>query len=338
MARPLTSAAVLVVAAVLALVSPARAQVDCSNPDNLCTGDPCVIGDVDLAFVCIVDFGTRTLVIEGPVDGRIIQFHAGAIAVNGPVRSPTFDEITLLSDGGAIVVDHRIRSRNQHAGGGANPAFITLTAGGDITVNQPIDAKSVADDSGGVITLVAGGNITLRRTIKAGAAFSAGCDCAVTLDAGALLDVRGKIDARGIAYGGDVVLRGDAGATVAKTVDARGGIFEGGNIEVTSTTGSVTISKPLTAAGDATVGPRVFASGAETSGGGAIRITSSGGNVVLDGTFFARGSGTIAGTAAGDLTSEGGYRATPSGCIALAASGTLSAGGFYDPALVPDCP
>ena len=73
---------------VLLTAAPGRAQVDCSNPDNLCTGDPCVIGAIELPASCVVDFGTRTVIISRrlrlPPDG-VLSFSAGAFTVSGSI-------------------------------------------------------------------------------------------------------------------------------------------------------------------------------------------------------------------------------------------------------------
>jgi len=74
------------------VVSPAAyAQVDCSNPDNLCTGDPCVIPTIEVADPCVVDFEARSVVIDGrlevPSDG-MLSMSAGTIDTTGA----TFDK------------------------------------------------------------------------------------------------------------------------------------------------------------------------------------------------------------------------------------------------------
>ena len=42
--------AALILGVVVLVAAPVEAQVDCSNPDNLCTGDPCVIPSVEAAY------------------------------------------------------------------------------------------------------------------------------------------------------------------------------------------------------------------------------------------------------------------------------------------------
>ena len=53
-------------------------QVDCTNPDDLCTGDPCVIPAVEVVSPCVADFGARTVVVGGRLRVRDFpQTHQG---------------------------------------------------------------------------------------------------------------------------------------------------------------------------------------------------------------------------------------------------------------------
>ena len=74
----------------LALVSDARAQVDCDTPDDLCVGDPCTIESVIVAASCTLDFGARTVVVKGrlrmPGDGHL-SLSAGAIRIDGSLEN-----------------------------------------------------------------------------------------------------------------------------------------------------------------------------------------------------------------------------------------------------------
>lgn len=61
--RHLSSVAVAAGLSAVVLAGAAHAQpIDCSDPDNLCTGDPCVIsGPIAVQSPCVADFGTRAL-------------------------------------------------------------------------------------------------------------------------------------------------------------------------------------------------------------------------------------------------------------------------------------
>jgi hypothetical protein len=75
--------AFLAVLCMLFVTTAARAQVDCSDADNLCTGDPCVIGDVVVDAPCVVDFSPRALVIGGTVTCAT----CGTLSLSPPPRS-----------------------------------------------------------------------------------------------------------------------------------------------------------------------------------------------------------------------------------------------------------
>src|SRR5262245_60062857 len=98
------------VALFLALSDAARAQVDCSNPDNLCIGDPCVVPSLEVMSPCVADFGARGLVVGGvlkaPGQG-IVDLTAATIQVNAPIifrRLPGPPSRLTLTASGAITV------------------------------------------------------------------------------------------------------------------------------------------------------------------------------------------------------------------------------------------
>src|SRR5262245_663142 len=67
-----------------ALVSPAYADVSCSPPDNLCTGDPCIIQDVTVQSPCVVDFRPRAVQVRGRLrlpDAGVLDLKAGTLQV-----------------------------------------------------------------------------------------------------------------------------------------------------------------------------------------------------------------------------------------------------------------
>jgi hypothetical protein len=93
-------------ALLLGLAAAAGAQVDCSNPDNLCTGDPCVIPVIEPANPCTVNFGTRELVIEGLRNVESVDFRARKITVAGPVRGrPAVGGSLALTADGELTLD-----------------------------------------------------------------------------------------------------------------------------------------------------------------------------------------------------------------------------------------
>jgi hypothetical protein len=71
----------------LILITPvAAAPVDCSDPNNLCTGDPCIIDSIEPAEQCVVDFGPREVQIRGLHDVRNVDFTAASFVVLGAIN------------------------------------------------------------------------------------------------------------------------------------------------------------------------------------------------------------------------------------------------------------
>ncbi len=117
------------------VASSARAQVSCSDPANLCTGDPCVITAVMVASPCTVDFGPRTVIIQGNL------------------RVPAAG--TLSFTAGAITLDLNSRIDGTDLSGGGAGADVTLQASGEIDLKgRGIDTSG---SPGGAITVEADG-------------------------------------------------------------------------------------------------------------------------------------------------------------------------------------
>src|SRR5262249_26082168 len=134
-----------IVCLVLVAPRPSAGQVDCSDPDDLCTGDPCVIGSVTVASPCVVDFGPRAVVIAGPL------------------RAPGAGMLSL--SGGTITVRGRIAT-SQAAGAAVDGADVSLSASGDLFVNGTIRTSGGNVDDSGDISLTAGGDIELTRPLR----------------------------------------------------------------------------------------------------------------------------------------------------------------------------
>src|SRR5688572_27861289 len=145
----------LVLAAGLLAAQVAHAQVDCTNPDNLCTGDPCVIGGtVAVAASCVADFRPRTLVIAGTVTvpaGGTLTLTAASVQVTGVLQSKS----TSATVGGnpTLVATDDIDVTGRILTSGAQPGTTTLDAGGNVSVSGTMRR--------GHAVLTAGGNIAI---------------------------------------------------------------------------------------------------------------------------------------------------------------------------------
>jgi hypothetical protein len=130
---------------------------------------------------------------------------------------------------------------------------------------------------------------------------------------------------------------------------------QGGNVDVESTAGDVTIPRSIDVRGRTLGGTVRIDSAADlfvaetlayaTDTGGEIRINAAGNMILGDtaGSDF-RADGDVAGgvveaQAGGDMTLEGDFLAEVGGCIGLAAGGTLDTSqADFDVIVTPSCP
>jgi hypothetical protein len=233
-------------------VAPAmlEAQVDCSNPNNLCTGDPCTIPAVTVQSPCVADFSPRTLIIGGTLNvpnGGSVSFTAGAIEVRGHIKgkhiSPT-------------------------AGDGAD---VSLIASGNIEVRKKIDVTGKL--STGQIVLDAGGNILLRAALTSDAGGSGvpstgGGQVTVTADGSLTSTGRGRVNVAGRQTPGGAMTLSGSTVTIEGRLDVRGS--SGGSVAITATSGSLTLNHKIEAEAENTGGT-----------GGSITLNAAG-TVLVD--------------------------------------------------------
>jgi hypothetical protein len=343
----------LAVASLLLNGWPAWAQVDCSVPDALCTGDPCVIPTVEVANPCIVDFGPRTVVVAGRLKvptGGTLSLTAASITVDGRIRGKIVTNVTLVAAAGDVVLNGPISSPPLGFDGAGT---IALQASGDIVTNAPIRVPGIYDSP--TVTLEAGGDIMVGRgiswpsylTLQAGGSIEIGARLRhglLVVEADGLLVVDGALS------GGQPVLRGAGGVEVRRTV-----ISWGWPIEITSSGGGVTIDGKvssslgypsagdivITAAGPVAINQNVAASSVASSIptgqiAGTIRVVGSSVAVAPQVRLNADGSndaGEIRLRAtAGDLGLAGAFfaRGGGGGIIEATATGDTTASGRFE--------
>jgi hypothetical protein len=258
--------------------SAAAVPIDCDTADDFCTGDPCkVTTSLEItATSCVVDFGTRGLVIDGVI------------------RVPSGGSLSLT----AATIDLRRKIDGTHAAGtGSDGADIALHAAGPIDVRGKIDASG--HNHSGSIAIDAGGNVYLEKLVRSrsrshGAPTTGGT---VSVQAAGLLisSPTGRVDVRGghDTAGGQVTLSGAGGATIRGRIDARGG--RGGTVSVASAAGTVSIEDDIRADGN-------------TARGGAVSLTAGGDLRLIQPQVGIRangrgvlGGGTIALSAVGEI-------------------------------------
>jgi hypothetical protein len=346
-------AGVLLASALCAL--PAHAQVSCADPDNLCTGDPCVIPSIEVVPDCTVDFRPRQLVIAGtlqvPADS-LLSLTAATIRVEGRLfHSDSFSTAhAFLAAEGDIDVQGGIL---MHGSGD-----LTLDAGGSIDVAAAVTGS--AGPGTRFVTLEADGAITIGRTLRNEGPIAVRGATGVTVSKpiiallGYSIEVSSSggtvlLDDRLIANGptgGDVTIAAQGDVTINRNVLARGRRFGGGSVSVTSAAGSIIVNADLsvrglggtvdvTAPGSVTLGDRLdlFRAGTLVVQGGSVTATA--GSSARADTNGCAGALRFEATA-GDLTLSGRYSARareslspPCGIIEGAASGDVVADGTF---------
>jgi len=338
------------------LVTAARAQVDCDTPDDLCTGDPCIVGAVEVDDSCVLDFGARTLVIEGSLrmpNGGELSLTAGAIQVAGRIQNmttsvPGAGPRIQLAASGDVAMDGPIRVvgvRNN-----AVPGEITIQAGGNLTVRSALTAMTSPTTiswsagtgdvdftgrvntakPGGEISIAAGGRIdsfgTFRKLeridmssggdLRLGGRVSA--EQSLTADAGGTLTLETVLR----NYGSDVILRGALGLSVLKTITMTPLFVDDGSAELESSAGDVLVAMPVRAndvsisAGGDVTIDALVAASPPTRSGGMVVVESTGGAI---NTFAPITAQSGDGNAPGD--GAGGHvRLTAPGAVAVHAS------------------
>lgn len=269
--------------AALASVAAAQAQVACTSPDALCTGDPCVIPTVTVTSPCELDFGDRHLVVQGRLTvpaGGVLTLHAGSMLVSGGVEG-----------------------RSGHAG-----PRITLRSDGDMETRARI--RSAGDVTPGSVVLEAGGTIALRGNVMAPTSGTAGSPAgSVRIEAQGAIDCRAcRTDVRGRpdTAAGEAILRGRLGVRMPLGSHWDAGGRVGGNFEISSAEGPVFVETDIRArATSGAGGTFLVAAPAVTlkrdiamEGGTGGRVAVLGDDVTVGGVLSVVGKSGAAGTIA----------------------------------------
>ena len=269
------------------------------------TADPCAIGGTkDVGNGCVLDFGTRAVVLSGTLQsattGGSFTVRAGSLTLSaGKIRSvgPTG------TAGGSVTVEV------------AGP--LVLTGSG-----PTLDASGAAN--GGVVSVTAASIDVQSGSIAADGTGSGACGGAIFLTAtGGPLVLAAPVHATGnlLCAGGFLNLSGDD-VTVSSTLNVSGGDFPGG-IALTANTGDVTV----TSAGALKASGEQIELG-DGGDGGAIAIAAESGAVVLQGAITTDGA-TPEG-AAGEVSIVAGGNVSVTATISAQGNGGGSDGGVVE--------
>jgi len=162
-------AIVTLLACVLAVARVAAAPVDCSDPNNLCTGDPCVIDNVEPADPCVVDFGPREVRIGGLKNVRNVDFTAANFLVLGAINGGVGNggHFSLTATTGSIQTDGAMNFIGGGSPAGLGDNAIRLTAAGFIAIEKSIRLieSPIGGGSAGEFRLDAGASLFVRAPI-----------------------------------------------------------------------------------------------------------------------------------------------------------------------------
>ena len=289
--RALAAGALALCCAMLA--PPAQALTSCASPDNLCRGNPCVTGQLEVVTPCVVDFGDRTLIIHGTLkvpNNGVLSLKAGNIDVR---RAIVGRHARRYESGGADITLTATRDLTARwridASGRTKPGKINLLAGGNVSLLGPVRAATSGPDptaSGGSVTVSAGGFITAvkRARIRVRGAGTPGGE--VALHSGRGVRLLNRITAAG-SSGGRIAVSTDSGdITLNEALDIGGASEDGGSATLVAAAGQLTLFDRIDAEGIERGGSVVLLAGGPITALGALRAGSSilggqGGTVVV---------------------------------------------------------
>lgn len=276
-------ASIVSIAASLGLVAFAAATAAAlSNPDDFCTGDPCLITSSKTADAGItLDFGSRAVVLSDTLE-------------IGDLQTGVVGSLTILAGSFAIVGTGQIKGN----GGSGQAGDITIDVPGDIQVDgtRSIGAFRMPGNDGGSVSLFAGGNVfgAGKFNLDRDGIIGSGGD--LLIQAGGIVNLSGDIAAQGglQGFGGTIDINSVGDLTLSGQIVIRGGDSGGGSIDIFSE-------------GSATIGPINMSAGGDAGDAGLGDILALG-NLTITGILEGSGAdnGENCGDAADlDLTADG---------------------------------
>ncbi|MDX2166159.1 MAG: hypothetical protein SF182_03825 [Deltaproteobacteria bacterium] len=316
------------------LVASAGVAAGLSNPNDFCTGNPCVISaDKVVDAGAVLDFGTRTVILQK-------QLTIAALP-NGAIGSFTLKCGTFQISGS----DGQIKGTNASGPGGS----ATIEALNDIQINgtASIGAVRLTGQDAGVLTLTTtNGSISGSGRINLSGDGLIASGGTLVMRSGSTINYSGQISAPGGTQGGGGLL--DIGATgnitFTNLLDLTGGEVGGGELDVFGqanvTLGEVDLSANgdagdagfavIEANGSVTLSGRVRGRGAdngENCGDGADIDINALGNLTINGEMDIRGRGL---DCSGGFLSLDGENVFLNGLLQMSGTGTESDGGDLD--------
>lgn len=323
---------------------------------DVCPGDadPCELTrTVTVSTGSTLDFGARTFVIRAP-NGRLQVGGGDTLAITaGSMIVETGANARLRSapgSAGGCAVD--VETSGEFAvrrvpgpvlaidfSSSAAACQLTVTAGGDVTINGEIQARGTGPDAdgGGSIILSAGGAVTIGERILAdGSVFGGSLE--VSARGPIVLAPSGSVDVSDAFGFGNVALIGESDVSIGGRIDVKGTAFEGfcgdggfvdvfagGDVTIDGTILATGAPIPLEGCSGGTLGMQAaksifvngtldFSSGPDGQGGFLEEITALE-DFVSTGSISVHGNGTFG--VGGDVLVFAGRRAHLGGTVDL---------------------
>ncbi|HYC00801.1 MAG TPA: hypothetical protein VEC57_16835 [Candidatus Limnocylindrales bacterium] len=280
--------ALAIFACVAASATPAHAVIVADSASDVCAAaaDPCIVSqEVDVVDGSILDFGTRTVQIQG---SGVFDFDTGdgviscgslVAAVSGNAIKARGNADGGGSAGGAIEVQARRRCSLDssvtcfvHADCAAASAGQCTSGTGTVSLDGRILGNA---DVPARVTVRAAGEIEIlgQITVAATSSESDGGSISIYSELGSIL-IDDSVSATGGAFGsgGVVVLQAGADVDVDAVIDVNGGDFDGGVVTIFAA-GNVSITEDITA--NATSGAG-FGGEIDVQAGGDLAIVGGG--------------------------------------------------------------
>jgi filamentous hemagglutinin len=330
-------------------------------PDDLCTGNPCVISaDVVIDSSVILDFGSGTELEFAPgvavllQNGATVHFQAGSISVGSAVRfrsAAPGSSLYLSAETG----DLSIAATDQVANFTLRDAVeLGLYSAGNLVMRAMVEVSGVENEAG-AFSVQSFGNLTFHGRIRGdgnhtgfnASVISLAADGALSFDggiqavgrggdsgqvslSGATATLHGRISVKPrVGVGGNVSISANTGALVLNaSVIAKGtealsdtGNFCDGGQVVLTAGGSLSVNKPVDVSGG---GPRGCRAGSVTAQAGTDFVQSVGAAVRASTVGYTSFGGQVSIQASGNVTLRRvEVGADSAGSISAAAGGTL---------------
>jgi hypothetical protein len=229
-------------------------------PDDLCTGNPCVISaNVTIDSSVVLDFGNTTALEFAPdvsvllQNGPTVHFQAGSITVDSGVHfrsDAPGASLYLVAETGdlAIAPADSVVSFILH-----DSVELGLYSDGNMQVRAAIDVRGYVGEAGAV-SIQSLGDLTFTGRIRGDGSTSGFNASVISLEADGPLSFDGSIKALGQGGDSGQVSFSGATATLHGRINVNALVGVGGNVSVAASAGDVVLNSGISANGREALG------------------------------------------------------------------------------------